>query len=353
MPESEASGVPKWEDVVAPAAWAHIQTGPESNTSDTDGSSGRGGIGGSGSNAQSDARQGNISSQDSISPSSSEISSDDPTSRSSVPAKTAYMAPDVIPTPSGFFNHPSSSSVYDSSSTFSAVPSPTGASVDASNSGNGSGSGSSNGMSTNTKVAIAVPVAVGGALIIAAIIFLVLWLQRRKQRKQQQQQEKGESQIKSQGDHSGIDMTSAPAPVAGWSTPVAPPAPAPAPASPPAAVTTIPRFPFEKPAPASSQQGPRAEHGIGMAVTPDHDQAQPATSATGFHDLSANHSRTQSPFNDPDDPDDDDALSAVSRFSDRPRGDVGTGSIRSAVSAVSDDHGNTGHGHGHGNNGLT
>lgn len=198
-------------------------------------------------------------------------------------------------------------------------------------------------MSTSTKVAIAVPVAVGGALLIAAIIFLIIFLRRRKQRQQQQQQKEDGQALQEQADKpppyepelSREEMATATAPVAGWTAP-----------------TAAPRFPFNEPTQSTLDAGPDAHQAIGVALVPEqqhhhHQQTQPAgatgAAATGFHDINDNHSRTQSPFDDPDD-----AMSEISRFSGRRRDGEsgGTGSVRSAVSAVSDDEGEHGHGHG-------
>lgn len=128
-----------------------------------------------------------------------------------------------------------------------------------------------------------------------------------------------------------MEMASATAPVAGWSG--------------------SPRFPFDEPTQATVDAGPEsdAHRGIGVAVTPEQQQQQTqpdvAATATGFHDINndLNRSRTQSPFDDPDD-----ALSEISR------GVGGTGSVRSAVSAVSDegDRHAYGHGQGHGDLGY-
>lgn len=185
------------------------------------------------------------------------------------------------------------------------------------------------------------PVAVGGALLIAAIIFLVFFLRRRKQRQQQQQQQKDNGQIPTQApaqergldqpppygpEDSRVEMASATAPVAGWSN--------------------SPRFPFNEPTQATVDAGPEsdAHRGIGVAVTPEQQQTQPDVAAkTGFHDVNndLNRSRTQSPFDDPED-----TLSEISR------GFGGTGSVRSAVSAVSDEGDGHAYGHGQGHGGL-
>ena len=204
-------------------------------------------------------------------------------------------------------------------------------------------------MSANTKVAIAVPVAVGGALLIAAIIFLIFFLRQRKQRQQQQQQQqqKDNGQIPTQApvqergldqpppygpEDSRVEMASATAPVAGWSG--------------------SPRFPFDEPTQATVDAGPEsdAHRGIGIAVTPEQQQqqqqqqqTQPDVAATtGFHDVNddLNRSRTQSPFDDPED-----------TLSDISRGFGGTGSVRSAVSAVSDEGDGHAYGHGQGHGG--